>query len=226
MSSTADTFPADDTSHVPALPEHVPLACPLCGQLHTRIKLRPGDTSKCVRCDSQLARGRASNWIVTFAWVLTGLILWVPANLLPIVNVSQLGNAHRSQLITGAISLWDQGMPWVSVLVVLCGIVAPLLLLLTFGAVLVPIVFGRPSARVRFMISWLRSFELWSIPEVYLLAVLVAFIKLSSLARAEPAAGLWCYAVMSFALLIAWRRFDIDEAAQALTTEKIKGPVT
>ena len=32
-------------------------------------------------------RGRASNWLVTLAWVLTGLILWVPANLLPIVAV-------------------------------------------------------------------------------------------------------------------------------------------
>ena len=89
-----------------------------------------------------------------------------------------------------------------------------------------PIALGRPFARLRFIVRWLRALELWSIPEVYLLAVLVAFIKLDSLAQAEPAPGLWCQAGMSLALLIAWRRFDVDAAAQALTTEKIKGPVT
>ena len=171
-------------------------------------------------------RGRASNWLVTLAWVLTGLILWVPANLLPIVAVSLFGNAHESLLVTGAIKLWDQGMPWVAVLVVLCGIAAPLLLLLSLTTLLVPIALGRPFARLRFIVRWLRALELWSIPEVYLLAVLVAFIKLDSLAQAEPAPGLWCQAGMSLALLVAWRRFDVDAAAQALTTEKIKGPVT
>ncbi len=209
-----------------AVPADSPLACPWCGQLHTRIKLRPGDTSQCVRCDAQLARGRASNWIVTLAWVLTGLILWVPANLLPIVAVSQLGNAHESLLITGVLRLWTEGMPWVAALVLLCGIAAPLLLLLAFTALLAPLALGRPSGRLRFLVRWLRWLELWSIPEVYLLAVLVAFIKLDSLVHAEPAAGLWCHAAMSLALLIAWRRFDIGAAAEALTAENNPHPVT
>lgn len=209
-----------------ALLPHETDACPLCGQLHSRVRLRPGDTSQCVRCDTQLARGRASNWIVTLAWVLTGLILWVPANFLPIVAVSQLGNAHESRLITGAVSLWHQGMPWVAGLVVLCGIAAPLLLLLALVFVLVPITLGRPSHRVRFLVRGIRVLELWSIPEVYLLAVLVAFIKLDVFVRAEPAPGLWCHAAMTLALVIAWRRFDIGAAAEALDTEKIKGPVT
>jgi paraquat-inducible protein A len=201
-------------------------ACPWCGQLHTHIELRPREISQCVRCGAQLARGRASDWIVTLAWVLTGLILWIPANLLPIVVLSRFGNTHESQLITGAIGLWREGQPWTAVLVVLCGIAAPALLLVAFTCMLIPITLGRPTARLRFLIRWLRALELWSIPEVYLLAVLVAFIKIGSLADAIPAAGLWCYAGMALALLIAWRRFDISTAAQALATEKIKGAIT
>jgi paraquat-inducible protein A len=69
------------------------------------------------------------------------------------------------------------------------------------------------------VVRWLRALELWSIPEVYLLAVLVAFIKLDTLAPAQPAAGLWCHAGMSVALLVAWRRFDLDAAAHALLPE-------
>jgi paraquat-inducible protein A len=202
------------------------LACPWCGQLHTRVPLRPGDVCQCVRCSAQLAIGRASNWQVTLAWVLTALALWAPANFLPIVAVSRLGNAHESLLFTGVLSLWHHGMPWVAVLVALCGIVAPLLLLLSLTALLVPIVLRRPSARLRFLVRWLHALELWSIPEVYLLGVLVAFIKLGSVVRAEPTAGLWCHAGMALALFVAWRRFDIDAAAEALATGRIRGGVT
>lgn len=220
--TTAQLLPSGDD-----LPQgRAILACPWCGQLHARVTLRPGDICQCVRCDAHLAIGRASSWQTTLAWVLTGLILWVPANFLPIVAVSQLGLAHESRLFTGVLALWHQGQPWVAVLVALCGIIAPLLLLLTLSALLLPIVLNRPPIRLRFLVRWLHALELWSIPEVYLLGVLVAFIKLGSVVRAEPTAGLWCHAGMSLALFIAWRRFDIDAAAAVLTTGRIKGGVT
>lgn len=200
-----------------AVPSERALACPWCGQLHTRVPLRPGDVSQCVRCASHLARGHASDWLVTLAWVLTGLILWVPANLVPIVAVAQFGSTRESLLFTGAISLWQHGMPAVAVLVTLAGIVAPLLLLLALAVLLAPIALGIPAPRLRPLARCVRTFELWSMPEVYLLGVLVAFIKLGTVVQAEPAAGLWCHAAMSVALLVAWRRFDFDAAMEALS---------
>lgn len=200
-----------------AVPAERPLACPWCGQLHTRVPLQPGDVSQCVRCEAQIGQGRASDWIVTLAWALTGLILWVPANLLPIVALSRLGSNRESLLFTGAVGLWQQGMPWVAALVVLTGIVAPLLVLLALAALLGPIVLGRTMPRLARLTGWLRVFELWSLPEVYLLGVLVAFIKLGTVVEAMPATGLWCHAAMAVALLIAWRRFDFDAATEALT---------
>lgn len=192
------------------------LACPWCGQVHARVELRPREVSSCVRCGARLGRGRVSNWSVTLAWVCTGLVLWIPANLLPIVALSQLGNTRESLLLSGVQGLWHQGQPWVAVLVATCGIVAPLGLLLALALVLVPILLGQTHAQLRWVVRWLRALELWSIPEVYLLAVLVAFIKLDALAPAEPAPGLWCHAGMSIALLVAWHRLDLDAAAHAV----------
>ncbi len=212
--------------HLCTPPANGPMACPWCGQLHAPVVLPPRAVSYCVRCGAQLARGYTSNWIVTLAWVVTGLILWVPANLLPVARLSRFGNGHESLLVTGAVGLWHHGQPWVAVLVVLCGIAAPLGLLLAFTLLLVPITLRRPSARLRFVVRWLRALELWSIPEVCLLAVLVAFIKLGALATAAPAPGLWCHAGMCAALLVAWRRFDIDAAAETLFTGRVKGAIT
>lgn len=209
-----------------ALPADSPIACPWCGQLHARVRLRRGDTSKCVRCGAPLARGHASNWIVTLAWALTGLILWVPANFLPLVGLSQLGNTRESVLFDGIVALWQHDMPWIALLVAFCGLVAPLLLLLSLTALLTPLVLNRPAGRWRILVRWLRFFEAWSLPEVYFLAVLVAFIKLGTLVHIDLGAGLWCHAVMSLALLIAWRRFDLDAVAAALAAGKSSVPVT
>jgi paraquat-inducible protein A len=206
FASSAEDFPEP----------HNLLACPWCGQLHRRIPLNPGDTAQCVRCEAHLAVGRSSNWIVTLAWAVTGLILWVPANVLPIVTVSQLGHARESLLATGVTSLWQQGLPWVAVLVALCGIVVPLVLLLTLCALLAPIALGRASTRLRILVRGLRTLELWSIPEVYLLGVLVAFIKLGDVVHSIPGPGLWCHIGMALALFVAWRRLDIDATAEAL----------
>lgn len=206
------------------LPEtHNTLACPWCGQLHTRIPLKRGDAGKCVRCHSHLATGRTSNVSITLAWGLTGLILWVPANLLPIVSLSQFGVVDESLLATSVTGLWQHGMPWVAVLVALCGIIAPGLLLLALTALLLPLALNRAFAPSRFLIRWLRALELWSIPEVYLLGVLVAFIKLGDVVRAAPGTGLWCHAGMAIALFFAWRHLDIDVTADALITRPEKG---
>ena len=222
MTTTTQLLPSDEE----LLEARNTLACPWCGQLHTRIPLKPGDAGKCVRCDAQLAVGRASDWIVTLAWVLTGLILWVPANVLPIVSLSQFGMADESLLATSVTGLWQHGLPWVAVLVALCGIIAPLLLLLTLTVLLLPLALNRTFAPSRYLIRWLRALELWAIPEVYLLGVLVAFIKLGDVVRAAPGAGLWCHAGMAVALFFAWRRVDIDATAGALIAGPVKGGAT
>ena len=65
----------------------------------------------------------------TFIFSVTGLILAVPAALLPFVGAGKLGDERMSHLFTGVGALWDNGMQEVAVLVFLCGGLLPVALL-------------------------------------------------------------------------------------------------
>ena len=182
----------------------------MCGRLHRAVPLRIGERAACVDCGTTLARRRLSK-DSALAFTLTALIFAVPAAQLPLVTVRKFGAEHASYLWTGVRGLWKNGMPLLSVWVALCGVVVPLLLL----GVLTVIV-GSPRVGERRPASpfWRRladALEHWSMPEVHVLAVLVAFVKIGVLVNVDPGAGLWFYAAMTVAIMLAWRSAELSE---------------
>lgn len=199
------------------------ISCPACGRVHHAVPLRFGERALCVDCDTTLPSASADG-SRGLCYTLTALILAVPAALFPIVSVNKFGAASSSYVWTGAQALWSDGMPLLAVWVALCGIVIPVALLIALMVVAVPrwsgarVAGGPPAdqpAGGNALEWWARlahAFQHWSMPEVHVLAVLIAFIKIGVLVNVQPGAGLWFYSAMSVALLLAWRNVDLEEA--------------
>ena len=149
----------------------------------------------------------------------TGAALAFPAMLLPFITVDKLGREHTGFLATGAVALWEDGMRLLGVWVALCGVAAPALLLGLLAWGLARARFGRETPVAGG--AWLRlihALEHWAMPEVHVLAVLVALVKLGSLVNVHIGPGFWCYVAMSVALLVGWRSFDLETAPSARTS--------
>jgi len=156
-----------------------------------------------VRCGAVLARGVRIVPDTAFVFSITGLVLFLPAALLPFVSAGKLGAERVSLLFTGVRSLWDGGMRPLAILVVLCGGILPLALLAALTVLHAPARVGWLKADFRFLRRAARILEHWAIPEVQVLAVLVALMKLESLVDAAVGTGFWCYCAMALSLLIA-----------------------
>jgi paraquat-inducible protein A len=194
-------------------PDEFSLQCPLCGQQHAARSLRRGQRALCVRCGATMMERGWTESRMAMAFALSGLFLALPALALPFVTLQQFGHVRTTHVTVGFTGLWAHGFSSLGAWVLLCGTLAPIGLLLLIVVILSTD--GRAALQ-----AWNRRLrrlaavvEYWAMPEVQVLGVMVAFLKLGSVVTVTVGPGLWCYGAVALCLLVAWRRFSLHPDA-------------
>jgi paraquat-inducible protein A len=153
-------------------------------------KLPPGSLARCSRCESILVKSGVNSLGRTAAFSLAALILYVPANIYPILRMDLYGAHSENTVWEGSKALFQKGETLVAVIVFLASMVIPFLKLL---GLFYPVVTTRfRSARRRPERTWIyRALDVigpWAMLDVFMLAILVALVKLGELASVLPVA--------------------------------------
>lgn len=141
---------------------------------------------------------RARSLEVTAALSLAALILYVPANLYPILRMQLHGAYSESTVWDGVLSLARQGQWLVAVIVFLASIAIPLAKLLGLFFLVSSARFrpARWQRERRMVFSIIDTIGPWAMLDVFLLAILVALVKLGDFATTMPGPGLVAFACM------------------------------
>ncbi|MNF52946.1 Paraquat-inducible protein A [compost metagenome] len=191
-----------DASGLSDLPLENLVACHECDLLMHKPPLAHDEKALCPRCGYELYAHRHNVVERSLALVIAALLLFVPANFLPIMELHLLGQSSHDTVWSSVLGLFDTGMQGVAVVVFLCGMGIPLLKLLCQLSVLLSIRFdiGRSYGLLLYRIyHHLRD---WGMLEVYLMGVLVAIVKLADLASITVGVGLVCF--ISLLLTQVW----------------------
>lgn len=179
---------------------HRLIACEECDVLHRRIVLNAGCAAHCTRCGAELFRSRSFHIDTVLALTLGSLVVFVMANAFPIVTLEMKGVHNGSTLFGAIVTLYREGMPIVSGLVLATTILFPLTELMILIYLLIPLRQGRLPARFHLFIRVIQTIRPWGMIEVFLLGVLVSLVKLSSTASILPGVALWAFAVLTVLL--------------------------
>ena len=191
----------------PTLPADL-IACHECDLLQTEPQLAPGETARCARCKAFLARNPPDSIDRTLALTLCAAILYVLANVYPLVGLEMQGRRVEVTLFEAVQVLWRNGMGPVAGLVFVTALLFPVLELLMILLVLVPLRLGRVSPKLAAFFRLVRSVQPWGMTEVFLLGMLVSLVKLSHLASVILGTAFWAMAALIVALTLAGRAFD------------------
>jgi paraquat-inducible protein A len=183
------------------------IACEGCDLLYSRPGLQRGEIARCLRCGNELDRhpGRQPERILPLT--LASLVLFAIANAFPIVEIEIAGASSQTTLLGAVVALGSQGRVLVAVLVLATTILVPLLQLAALLYLLIPGQDDEPPAGFDWLVRCIQSSRPWCMIEVFLLGVLVAVVKLFSMATVVPGAALWALVALT-PLLTAVLSFD------------------
>jgi paraquat-inducible protein A len=193
-----------------AVAENV-VACETCGLVQRVEPLPSNAAAECFRCGAFLGvrRSRASLH-VTAALSLAALMLYVPANIYPILRMELYGVHSDNTIWDGVVSLMQHGQWGVGVIVFLASLVIPLLKLAGLFFLVVSTL-TRKGGRLRWrtgLYKFIDTIGPWAMLDVFLLAILVALVKLGQLATVVPGPGLVAFTGVVVLTMLASAAFD------------------
>ena len=185
-------------------------ACKTCGLLQRIETLQPGTAAECFRCGSVIGRYPVDSLGRTAAFSLAALIFFVPANIYPILRMDFYGAYSESTVWDGCVRLYQDGQWPVATIVFLASILIPFIKLL--GLFFLVVVTKFKSTFWQRERTWIyKTIDVigpWAMLDVFLLAILVALVKLGQIATVLPGHGLIAFTAMVILTILASASFD------------------
>jgi paraquat-inducible protein A len=183
----------------------------ICTECHELNKQRAdADEQLCTRCGALIHPRRPNSLIRTWALLVTGAILYIPANVLPIMTVNSLGQGDPSTIMSGVIQLVQHGMFPIAAVVFIASILVPTFKLVGIGLLLFSVQRRQPlSAQQRIiMYRFIEFIGRWSMLDIFVIAILVAVVNFGRLASVEANLGAAAFASVVILTMFAAVTFD------------------
>ena len=182
-----------------------PIGCHECGRVN-----RAREGALCTCCRTRLHERLPGSVANTWALLAAAAMLYIPANVFPVMTVTRLGQGAPSTIIGGAKELLEAGMWPLALLVFVASIAVPLFKLVSLAVMLISI--NRRSAwRLQDRTRLYRLVDFigrWSMIDVFMLGTLVGLVQAGVIADIQPGTGAICFGSVVVLTMIAAACFD------------------
>ena len=184
------------------------LSCSACGLLCRPARHR--SDGNCPRCAAPLHSRIPYSLARTWAFLLAACLLYVPANLLPIMETRSLFGVQRDTILSGVVFLWTSGSWALALIVFVASILVPMFKLLAL--IVLTLSAQRRSAWYPQHRAWLyrviEAIGRWSMLDSYVVALMVSLVQITTLARIEAGGGAAAFGAVVVLTILAAKSFD------------------
>ena len=184
------------------------LVCHACGLLS-----RPAAHAEhacCPRCGADLHSRKPNSISRTWALLIAAVILYIPANLLPMMHTSSLFGSQSDTIMSGVVYFWTSGSWYLALVIFFASIMVPLLKMLALVVLLVSVQLRsrwQQDQRAR-LYRMVEAIGRWSMLDIYVVAMIVALVQLKGLATIQPGAGAIAFGAVVVLTMFSAMSFD------------------
>ena len=177
--------------------------CLDCHQVHSQ------QVSRCPRCGAKTNLRRPDSLTRSWALTITAALLYVPANILPMMTVSKFEQGQPQTIMSGIFELIHQGMVPIALLVFTASILVPLLKLLGMVWLLMSVHYPTIALHRQMLlyriIVWIGR---WSMLDIFIISLLVGLVKFGQLGTVTAGTGAYAFACVVITTMLAAMQFD------------------
>lgn len=176
----------------------------------TCTALNDASSAHCRRCLSRVHIRIPDSIQRTVALLLAAVVLYIPANVYPIMITEQQGVATESTIIGGVILLWGMGSYAVAFVILVASVLVPIAKILSLFALCVTVVRKHTRSRKQRTVMY-RITDIigrWSMVDVFVVAILVALIQITGIVVISPGNAALAFAAMVIVTMFAAEGFD------------------
>ena len=183
------------------------LACLTCGLLSRSPR---GTAAACPRCGRHLHGRKPAALLRTWTFLVSAMVLYLPANILPIMESDSIFGSQRDTILSGVVFLWSSGSWPFAIIVFVASIVVPLLKMLALLTILIAVHRGvrRHCQDLARLYRLLEVIGRWSMLDVYVVAILVTLVQIQLLATVTPGKGAAAFGAVVVLTMLATMSFD------------------
>ena len=186
------------------------VSCSDCHLLSRIPKTSANEVAYCPRCGEDLHQRKPNSIIRTWALVITAMVFYIPANVLPMTLTTALGSTQGDTIMSGVIYFMTHGSWEIALVIFTASVFVPFLKFTILIYLLLSVQFKsikRPKDRTR-LYRFTEAIGRWSMLDIYVVTILVALVKLGFLADIEAGPAAIYFAAVVVTTMIAAESFD------------------
>jgi paraquat-inducible protein A len=166
--------------------------------------------ARCPRCDGVVHPRKTDSIARSWAYLLAGTALYLPANLLPVTDTASISGSQADTIFSGIVYLWKDGSYPLAVIVFIASIVVPVTKLLLMSLLLISL----QRHETRWKMRRLKAYRLlemigrWSMLDVFVVTLLAALVQVENLAELRPGPGAVAFCAVVVLTMLATHSFD------------------
>jgi len=182
--------------------------CQTCALALFRASL--GVDPLCPRCRSRVERRTPLSTEMTLAWLIAGIVLYIPANLLPVMHTSGLLGEADSTILGGILEFWRSGDWDIALLIFIASVAVPFTKFIAIGLLLLTVrTNSRWEQHQRTRLYRIVEFiGYWSMLDVIVVALTASLMQFQVLGTAEPRAGIAFFCAVVVVTMLSALSFD------------------